>query len=182
MTGVFAELSESHKPEDCYEDTLIVDSIPIMNCTGKVATKIADKGYRSTKNQYYHRLNVCMMRKGHIPFTFQLALPYASENDLSVFKRGCASAIRGKTFFADKIYRDATYWRTKEETKGNLLISPIKAVKGATDEEKQRNRAADDFYSSAASPVTEPVEAFFNWLNETTNIQRVTSAGLLPDF
>ena len=62
MTGAVTELSRqllgSHKPEDCEEDTLIADSLPVMTCTGrnrtgKVATKIADKGYCSTKNQYY---------------------------------------------------------------------------------------------------------------------------------
>lgn len=67
MAGAFAELTKqllgSHKPEDCYEDTLIVDSLPSMTCTGrnrtgKVATEIANMGYCSTKNQYYHGLKL----------------------------------------------------------------------------------------------------------------------------
>lgn len=195
MAGAFTELSkqllESHKPEDCDESTLIVDSMPIMTCTGrnrigKVATEIADKGYCSTKNQYYHGLKlhlVGMRRNGHIPFPYHLALSAASENDLTVFKRECAPSINGKTIFADKIYRDAAYWKTEKDAKGNCLLTPIKAVKGATEEEKQRNKAADELYSSAVSSVREPVEAFFNWLNEKTNIQRAykcrSTAGLL---
>ena len=48
----------------------------------------------------------------------------------------------------------------------------MKAVKGAREEEKQRNKAADDLYSAAVSSVREPIEALFGWLIEKTNIQR----------
>ena len=195
MAGAVTELTKqllsSHKPEDCDEDTLIVDSLPIMTCTGrnrtgKVATEIADKGYCSTKNQYYHGLKlhlVGMRREGHITFPYQIILSPASENDLTVFKRECVPSLEGKTIFADKIYRDTDYWKTENKTKSNNLLTPIKAVKGATEEEKMRNKAADDLFSSAVSSVREPVEAFFSWLNEKTNIQRAykcrSTAGLL---
>lgn len=65
MVGAVQELLKhlivSYKPDDCDEGTLIVDSMPIMTCCGrnrhgKVAREIADKGYCSTKNQYYHGL------------------------------------------------------------------------------------------------------------------------------
>ena len=58
MVGAVTELSkqllDSHRPKDCEDDTLIVDSFPVMTCTGrnrkgKVAIEIADKGYCSTK-------------------------------------------------------------------------------------------------------------------------------------
>jgi len=77
MVGAVGELLKhlivSYKPEDCDEDTLIVDSMPIMTCCGrnrqgKVAREIADKGYCSTKNQYYHGLKLHLVgyrRKGH---------------------------------------------------------------------------------------------------------------------
>ena len=59
----------------------------------------------------------------------------------------------------------------------------IKAIKGATVEEKQRNKAADELYSAAVSSVREPVEAFYSWLINKTNIQRAqkcrSTAGLL---
>lgn len=180
VTEVSKQLLDSHRPEDCDEDTLIVDSMPVMTCTGrnrtgKVAAGIADKGYCSTKNQYYHGLKlhlVGMRRKGRLPFPYQIVLSSASENDLSVFKRECVPALEGKTIFADKIYRDTEYWKTQNETKGNTLLTPVKAVKRLTEMQRQRNKAADDLFSSAVSSVREPVEAFFSWLNEKTNIQR----------
>lgn len=35
MVGAIGELVVSHKPDDCDEDTLIVDSMPIMTCCGR---------------------------------------------------------------------------------------------------------------------------------------------------
>lgn len=195
MSGAIGELLKhlvvSHKPDDCDEDTLIVDSMPIMTCCGrnrkgKVAREIADKGYCSTKNQYYHGLKLHLVgyrRKGHLPFPYQIVLSSASENDLTVFKRECAPAIAGKTIFADKIYRDNGFWNEERTSKNNELLTPVKAVKGAAEAEKQRDRAADGLYSSAVSSVRDPVEAFFSWLIDKTNIQRAqkcrSTAGLL---
>ena len=156
------------------------------NRTGKVAPEIADKGYCSTKNQYYYgmKLHLVGMRvKGHIPFPHQLVLSPASENDLTVLKRECVPSIAGKTIFAGKIYRDNDFWSEEGSRKSNELLTPVKAIKGVSDVEKQRNKAADDLYSATVSSVREPVEAFFSWLNEKTNIQRAnkcrSTAGLL---
>ena len=168
VTELLKQLTSTYKPTDCDDDTLIVDHLPIMTCTGrnrvgKVAPEMADKG--------------------HIPFPYQIAVSPASENDLTVFKRECVPDIAGKTIFADKIYRDGAFWDAERESKGNELLTPIKAIKGVTEQERQRNKAADDLYSAAVSSVREPVEAFFSWLNDKTNIQRAnkcrSTAGLL---
>ena len=100
-------------------------------------------------------------------------MSYASENDLSVFRRECVSAIEGKTIFADKIYQDNPFWNEEKAYKSNELFTPIKAVKGVTVQEKQRNKADDGIFSAAVSSVREPVEAFFSWLIVKTSIQRV---------
>lgn len=153
--------------------------MPIMTCCGrhrrgKVAREIVDKGYCSTKNQYYHGLKLHLVgyrRKGHLPFPSQIILPSASENDLTVFKRECVPAIAGKTIFADKIYRDNPYWDQEKEVKNNELLTPVKAVKGATEGERQRNKAADDLYFATVSSVRELVETFYSWLIDKTDIR-----------
>ena len=70
MAGAVRELSSQllrmFRPSDCQDDTVIVDSMPIITCcgrnrTGKVARDIADKGYCSTKNLYYHGLKLHMV-------------------------------------------------------------------------------------------------------------------------
>jgi hypothetical protein len=43
-----------------------------------------------------------------------------------------------------------------------------------TIQEKQRKKAADDLFSKAVSSVRQPIEAFFNWLIEKTDIQRAS--------
>lgn len=54
MAGAIGELLKhlvvSHKPDDCDEDTLFVDSMPITTCCGRsrkgrVAREIADNGF-----------------------------------------------------------------------------------------------------------------------------------------
>ena len=75
--------SNNSKPRFTDEGTLIVDSMPIMACCGrnrhgKVAREIADKGYCSTKNQYYHGLKFHLVgyrRKGNLPFPSQFFCP-----------------------------------------------------------------------------------------------------------
>lgn len=161
-----------------------------MTCTGrnrvgKVAPEIADKGYCSTKNQYYYGLKLHLVgvrRKGHIPFPYQIALSPASENNLTVFKRECVPDIAGKTIFADKIYRDGAFWDAERESKFNELLTPIKAIKGATEQERQRNKAADDLYSADVSSVREPVEACLAGLTIKQIFKELTSAGLPPVF
>ena len=47
-------------PSDCVEDKSLLDSMPIITCSGKrsgkVATEITDKGFCSTKGIYYYGL------------------------------------------------------------------------------------------------------------------------------
>lgn len=63
------------------------------------------------------------------------------------------------------------------------MLTPVKGVKGQSEQEKQRNKAYNDLFSSAVSKVRQPIESFFNWLEEHTTIQRAhkvrSTSGLL---
>ena len=52
------------------------------------------------------------------------------------------------------------------------MLTPVKAIKGQCEELKQRDKAFNALFSTAVSKVGQPIGAFFNWLNEKTNIQR----------
>jgi hypothetical protein len=52
------------------------------------------------------------------------------------------------------------------------MLTPIKGVKGQTEQENQRSKAYVDLFSAAISSVREPIESLFNWLIEKTDIQR----------
>ena len=79
-----------------------------------------------------------------------------------------------KKIFADKIYRSSDYWEQERRDKANELFAPVKSIKGASVEEKQRSKAADDLYSQAVSSARGPIEALFSWLNKKTDIQRAS--------
>ena len=113
-------------------------------------------------------------RKGHLPHPCQIVLSSASENGLKVFQSECMPDLFNKNIFADKIYRSCDYWESERSHKANEFYAPIKSIKGASEGEKRRSKAADDLYSQAVSSVREPIEALFSWLNEKTNIQRAS--------
>ena len=54
------------------------------------------------------------------------------------------------------------------------MMTPVKAIKGEEPIITQREKAGRDLFSTAVSKVRQPIESFFNWLNEKTNIQRAS--------
>jgi hypothetical protein len=167
-------------PQDCCLEQSLLDSMPIVTCSGKrtpkVATEIVDKGKCSSKGMYYHGLKLhalAFRRIGTLPFPEQLVVTSASANDLTVFKTEW-SGIFNRTFWGDKIYYNKDFFNELKIKNNTVMLTPVKAIKGQTIQEKQRNKAADDLFSKAVSSVRQPIEAFFNWLIEKTDIQRAS--------
>ena len=46
------------------------------------------------------------------------------------------------------------------------MLTPVKAIKGEEPVITQREKAGRELFSTAVSKVRQPIEAFFNWLNE----------------
>ena len=63
------------------------------------------------------------------------------------------------------------------------MFTPIKAVKGKTFELKQRDFAFENRFSKEVLTIRQPIESFFNWINEKTQMQNTSkvrsSNGLL---
>lgn len=110
-------------------------------------------------------------REGTIPFLEMIALSPASENDLTVFKNECVPYLTGKTVFADNIY---SYFFFFNESNPVKILTPHKEIKGEQEAIRQREKAARDLFSQAVSKLRQPIESFFNWLNEKTEIQRAS--------
>lgn len=173
-------LLEQFRPEDCCLDQSLLDSMPIITCSGKrspkVATEIIDKGICSSKGIYYNGLKLhalAFRRINKLPFPEQLLITPASVNDLSVFKEAWSDIV-DRNFFGDKIYFNKEFFANLEKEKNSIMLTPVKAVKGQTEAEKQRNKAADDLFSRAVSKVRQPIEGFFNWLIEKTDFQKAS--------
>lgn len=184
LSEAFKQLAASvlseFRPEDCLLQQGLLDSMPIVTCSGKrsprVAGELVDKSYCSTKNMWYHGLKLHALgfaRKGKMPFPEQLLVTPASENDLTVFKQAWAG-IGNRNFFGDKIYGDKDFFLNLKEEKNSIMYTPVKGVKGQTEWQKKFDRAANDLFSRAVSKIRQPIESFFNWLIEKTDFQRAS--------
>ena len=167
-----------YQPLDCDTGIILIDSMPIMTCSAKrsakVAREITDKGFCSTKGMYYYGLKLHALgfrRKGHLPHPDRLLFTEASVNDLTFLKDICDD-MYDRTFFGDKIYGDKPFWSEMQKSNRLDMLTPIKGIKGQSEQEKQRDRAFNDLFSKSVSTVREPIESLFNWFIEKTDIQR----------
>ena len=158
----------------------LVDSLPIMLCSGKrkgkVALELSDKSFCATKGLYYYGVKLHALAfkvpKG-LPLLHFLSLTPASENDLTAI-RPILPHLAGCAIFADKAYCDAPLNEQLLTQQDTYIYTPVKLVKGETQALRQFNKAADDLFSTAVSRVRQPIESLFNWWNEKTNLQNAS--------
>jgi hypothetical protein len=174
------DLITEYYPDDCFHNQSLLDSMPIVTCSGKrsgnVAKDITDKGYCSTKSMFYYGVKLhalAFRRDNKIPFPEEIQITPASVNDLTVFKEAW-SMKEDRCFFGDKIYQNKEFFSDFEKEKNSVMLTPVKAVKGECQEIRNRDKASNDLYSTAVSRVRQPIESFFNWLIQKTDIQRAS--------
>ena len=175
-----ANIINEFAPSDSIGEISLLDSMPIITCSGKregkVAREITDKGFCSTKGIYYYGLKLHALafhRPHHLPFPEQFQLTPASENDLNLFKQAWGG-IENRFFFGDKIYHDSPYFHDVANALNSIMLTPVKGIKDQTEGLKQRDKAANDLFSTAVSRIRQPIESLFNWLIEKTDIQRAS--------
>ena len=167
----------------------LMDSMPIVTCSGKrnakVARDVTNKGYCSTKSMYYYGVKLHVLayyQKGTLPIPESIIISPASESDINVFRDNWCCG-KDRAFVADKIYQDASNEGFIKDHHNSILLSPVKYTRGVLECEKQRNRASDDLFNRAVSGIRQSVESLFNWLIERVNIQRASkvrsTAGLI---
>ena len=153
---ILAEILLSENcPPDCDLNTSVMDSLPIITCSGKrspsVAKEITDKGYCSTKSMYYYGLKLHALafhRPDHLPFPESIVITPASENDLNVHKQNWCN-IPNRSFYGDKIYNDTELLKEMSSLSNSKVLTPVKAVKGQAERTIQWGKAANDLYSRA---------------------------------
>jgi len=167
-------------PLECDTHVSLLDSMPIITCSGKrkakVAAEITHKGYCSTKSMFYYGLKLHALAfygKRRLPFPEHVVITPASENDLNVFKQDWAN-IPNRTFYGDKIYNDAALFKDLTLNTNSVMLTPVKGIKGQPEVIKQRDKAANDLFSTAVSTIRQPIESLFNWLIVKTDIQRAS--------
>lgn len=169
------------------EMTFVVDSCPIILAKqrrsghAKVAPELCDKGYNSSRKEYYYgvKLHVFAARHtGTLPTACAMTISRASENDLVAAKQVMDSCcpFRGGILYADKAYADQAWAKTIKQDYSVQLLTPRKKKVYDT-------LRGGDAVSSFVSSFRQQIECFFNWLDERTNIQSASKvrskAGLL---
>lgn len=153
----------------------VVDSMPVILAkrsradSAKVAREIASKGHCSSKDLWYyglklHHLGVSVPRT--LPVPQAIVFSAASENDNKVFKEQMACYFQDLRVFGDKIYHDQA---GMEELKSqyNIHVMPCKKRRKG-----QKHLDSDDkLFNTLVSKARQPVESFFNWLEQKTGIQ-----------
>jgi len=180
MSRLVEHLIYEFKPSDCSDTESLLDSMPIIVCSGKrqskVAAEIIDKGYCSTKGIYYYGVKLHALgfrRVGKLPHPEQIIISKASENDLTVYKDNWAE-IKKRTFFGDKIYQNQAFFKAVNQNHNSQMLTPVKYSKGVPDSIKNFNRAADELYSKTVSAIRQPIESLFNWLIQKSDIQNAS--------
>lgn len=161
-------------------DISLLDSMPIITCSGKrsgkVAPEVTDKGYCSTKKLHYFGAKLHGMafrRKGRLPVPEFFSLTGASEHDLNAV-REILPQLGGRAVIGDKAYSKKDFDEALQKEHNVHIYTPVKLVKGETKMTRRFKFAADKLYSTEVSRLRQPIESLFNWLIAKTDIQRAS--------
>lgn len=153
---------------------LLMDSLPIIlahrgrRFKACVAREIASSnGYCATKKLHYYGVKLHFVGKykvGSLPIPVILGTTEAGRGDIKVLEDIQSDMPEGSRLFADKAYQTGN--EPVADKKGFTLLTPVKKQKG-----QDILDSADRLLSSAISSVRQPVESFFNWIEEKTKIQ-----------
>jgi hypothetical protein len=153
--------------------------MPIVTCSNrrkaKVALELCNKGYNSVKQRHYYGVKlhaISSMNPGNLPLPEYLLLGPASEHDVSA-QRVLLESFRHRSIFGDKAFQDKKLDRALKNNDCQLL-TPVAYQENLTRALRKFTQAADDLYSAAVSSIRQPIESFFNWLIEKTDIQRAS--------
>ena len=94
-----------------------------------------------------------------------MQLAPASHHDRKVGEKMLCDVF-GIDAFADKAYVNAQWEADIRNSNRVNILTPIKLQNG-----QKYLASADNLFSTALSKVRQPIESFFNWLQELTQIQ-----------
>lgn len=155
----------------------LIDSVPVMLAAGSkskrasVARDIASTGFCATKQLHFHgiRLHLIARRQcGKLPLPAKLWMERASTHDLTALKQQSANIPEQITLFGDKAYADRRFKDFLKERRIQLL-TPIKKPKN-----KELTKT-EKHYNKMVSKIRQPIESFFKWLIDKTDIQRASA-------
>jgi hypothetical protein len=170
-------LGELQKEESGFQTPdHLIDSMPVMLASGskskrsRVAREIANTGFCATKQTHFHgiRLHLIARRKPEaLPVPAHLWMERANTHDLTALRRVQSNIPEKINLFGDKAYADRRFKGFLRERRIRLL-TPMKKPKGGELSPAQKH------CNKLISKIRQPVESFFKWLIDKTDIQRAS--------
>lgn len=170
------QLLSSLTGEPVPETDYLVDSFPVMLAKAgfarraRVAREIASIGYCAAKRLHFHGVRLHLLarqRSGRLPLPEEIWFRSANIHDLTAFKEQVGS-LPNTSLFGDKAFSDAALKQQLKEQNTQLFV-PLKKPQGKEQSESSK------YYSRLVSRVRQPIESFFKWLNDKTQIQSASS-------
>lgn len=174
---LFARLLETVRAGQA-SDSLdyLIDSLPVMLAVGtratrgRVALEFAKCGFCATKQINFHgvRLHSIGNRQaGALPVPARLWLREGNLHDLTALREIADDLPSGINLFGDKAYADATF-SAELRVRGIRLLTPVKKPK------KGILTSAQKLFNKTVSSFRQPIESFFKWLIDKTDLQRAS--------
>lgn len=174
---LFAHLLQTlHWHQDNLTKDYLIDSMPIMLASGtrskraRVAPEIAKLGFSAVKQTNFHgvRLHLIANKQTEsLPLPTQVWLKQANVHDLTALKEISDELPTGINLFGDKAYADETF-KAELQKQHIQLLTPIKKPKKQELSEEQKR------FNKTVSSFRQPIESFFKWLIDKTDIQRAS--------
>ena len=172
----------------------LLDSMPVIvanekrSGTAKTAGELCDKGYCASKKTYYYGVKLhALVHKQHqaLPNLFAAWVTPASQADLPSAEESL-DFIRDINLFGDKAYISKA-WAADLARRNVTIVTPEKLKKAETDVilGNIALKSSNHLMNSVVSSIRQPIESFFGWLQEKTNIEhasKVRSANGLLSF
>ena len=175
LGGLLAQLQES--AEEVRTLDYLIDSMPVILASGskskraRVARQIASTGFCATKQMHFHGVRLHLIAKrqpNKLPRPTHLWLERANTHDLTALRN--QSAIPHHiNLFGDKAYASRPFKQLLQTTQHVNLLTPIKKSKGGELSPNQKH------YNKLVSKIRQPIESFFKWLIDKTDIQRAST-------
>ncbi len=170
------ELLESMAVGQAGEVDHLIDSFPVMLAKSgfahraRVAREFASVGYCAAKRMHFHGVRLHLLaqrRSGRLPMPSEVWFRAGNVHDLTAFKEH-AVGLPNTSLFGDKAFCDAALKKQLKEQNTRLFV-PLKKPKG-----KDQNDT-DKYHSRLVSKFRQPIESFFKWLNDKTQMQTASS-------
>jgi hypothetical protein len=170
-------LQDLHARQNNFSQDFLIDSMPIMLACGtrsnqaRVAPEIAKTGYSAVKQTHFYGVRLHLIankQTSSLPLPKKIWLKEGNVHDLAALKEIADELPSGINLYGDKAYLDEQF-KIKLKEQQIQLFTPFKKRKKGSLSDAQKD------FNKTISQIRQPIESFFKWLIDKTDIQRASS-------